>query len=86
MTPERAAEVLRGVPAFERFIKQVPLSQTAQACEMGADALELLGWMFDMDGNDIMRFHALERQWCQSGSIDSFLDYCRAEWEKERKG
>ncbi len=78
MTPERAAEVLRHESHWA--------SETeATACAMGADALELLAWLFDMDGDDLMRFHSLYRQWCQVGSLDSFLDYARAEWEKERK-
>jgi hypothetical protein len=77
MTPARAAEVLRGGTMCEK--------DQLTALLMGAEALELLSWLFDMDGNDIMRFHKLERQWCQSGSLDSFLDYARAEWEKERR-
>jgi hypothetical protein len=78
MTPARAAEVLRSI-IYRKS------GHVRTACKMGADALELLSWLFDMDGNDIMRFHELERQWCQSGSLDSFLDYARAEWEKERR-
>jgi hypothetical protein len=75
MTPARAAEVLRGekATAYDRVRAEV----------MGADALEMLEWLFKTDGYGTMAIDVLESEW---NGEDSFLDYARAEWEKERKG
>ena len=80
MTPARAAEVLRKVtplcwPPF-----------TARAMSMGADALEFVEWLFSYEddmGYKLLKMSDLLQRW---HGEDSFLDYCRAEWEKERKG
>ena len=71
MTPARAAEVLRRMaPGME-------------CCRMGADALELLAWLFaTISPWGSIRVHELYRDW---HGEDSFLDYARAEWEKERR-
>ena len=45
MDSKRAAEVLRGIPAFERSINQLALSLTAQAADLGAQALEAWAWV-----------------------------------------
>ena len=77
MTPARAAEVLRKVtplcwPPF-----------TAKAMAMGADALEFQSWLFAPDNWGSLNITICAAKW---HGEDSFLDYCQAEWEKERKG
>lgn len=76
MTPARAAEVLRGLR-----IRQSQGVRTA--CEMGADALEFQTWLFGVDDWGSLRVMICGGLW---HGEDSFLDYARAEWEKERKG
>ena len=74
MTPARAAEVLRGVGGGG----DLPLARG-----MGADALEFQSWLFALLPNfDGYRVGRLYKDW---HGEDSFLDYARAEWEKERK-
>jgi hypothetical protein len=50
---------------------------------MGADALKFQVWLFallpDFQGYRVFRLY---REW---HGEDSFLDYARAEWDKERK-
>jgi hypothetical protein len=77
MTPERAAEVLR-------YKKLVGPDDWDAARELGAEALEFQSWLFaDRPAWEGMRYLALYSQW---DGEDSFRDYARAEWEKERKG
>jgi hypothetical protein len=77
MTPERAAKVLRNV-GNERYTEE------KLAGEMGADALKFQGWLFaTISPWGSIRVHELYLDW---HGEDSFLDYCKAEWEKERKG
>ena len=76
MTPARAAEVLR----YESHWASM---QEANACRMGADALEFCEWLLALDGDGMMKLHDVMDRW---NAEDSFLDYARAEWEKERKG
>jgi hypothetical protein len=74
MTPARAAEVLRGEKStsYARVTAEL----------MGAEALEFQGWLFDDMGTFLgFRVQWLLRMW---HGEDSFLDYARAEWEKER--
>jgi hypothetical protein len=76
MTPARAAEVLRGgkATAYDRVTAEV----------RGADALELLRWLFGDTPDGWLRLGRLylSRKW---GGHGPFLDYCKAEWEKERR-
>jgi len=76
MTPARAAEVLRGLR-----IRQSQGVRTA--CEMGADSLEFQTWLDGQRPDGWLRIGWLYTHW---HGEDSFLDYARAEWEKERKG
>ena len=76
MTPARAAEVLRGekATAYDRVTAEL----------LGAEALEFQAWLFADMGTFLgFRVQWLLRKW---HGEDSFLDYARAEWEKERKG
>ncbi len=75
MTPARAAEVLRG--------EQATVYEQVRAQKMGADALEFCEWLLALDGDGMMKLHDVMDRW---NAEDSFLDYARAEWEKERKG
>ena len=76
MTPARAAEVLRGECAI------TPMERTV-AETMGADALEFQSWLFALLPNfDGYRVGRLYKDW---HGEDSFLAYCRAEWEKEKE-
>ncbi len=77
MTHARAAEVLRNPSLW--------INEEAEAaCEMGADALEFQAWLFADMGTFLgFRVQWLLRRW---NGEDSFLDYCRGEWEKERRG
>jgi hypothetical protein len=80
MTPARAAEVLRGVGRKPHVLTEAE----RQAVPMGADALEFLAWLFEDKGAfNGVRCDRIYQQW---NGEDSFLDYARAEWEKERKG
>jgi hypothetical protein len=77
MTTARAAEVLR-------MTAEADYREQCEAGEMGADALELQAWLFALLPNfNGYRVGRLYKDW---HGEDSFLDYCRAEWEKERKG
>jgi hypothetical protein len=74
--PARAAEVLRGTDGR--------IAERIMASAIGADALEFLAWLFSYVGlGDEICVAALYQLW---HGEDSFLDYARAEWEKERKG
>ena len=73
MTPARAAEVLRGVGGGG----DLPLARG-----MGADSLEFQVWMFAVNPWGVLKIEDLLHKW---HGEDSFLDYCRAEWEKESK-
>ena len=75
MTPARAAEVLRG--------EKATVYEQVRAQKMGADALEFLAWLFGTGPNKWVRIQLALLKW---NGKDSFLDYARAEWEKERKG
>lgn len=48
---------------------------------MGAEALEFQEWLFDLIDHGFIRVVAMYERW---HGEDSFLDYCQAEWEKER--
>jgi hypothetical protein len=48
---------------------------------MGADALEFQGWLFEDDDYGLMRVERLLVMW--SGEY-SFLDYALGEWRKEK--
>ena len=74
MTPARAAEVLRGECAI------TPMERTV-AEQMGAEALEFLAWLFSPDDWGSLNVTICAANW---HGEDSFLDYCRGEWEKER--
>ncbi len=75
MTPERAAEVLRGIGGGG----DLPLARG-----MGADALEFCEWLFSHVGlGDEICVTSLYQRW---HGEDSFIDYCKADWEKERNG
>jgi hypothetical protein len=76
LTPARAAEVLRNI-GNERY------SEERIAGKMGADALEFQTWLFGVDDWGSLRVMICGGLW---HGEDSFLDYARAEWEKERKG
>lgn len=71
MDSKRAAEVLRGIPAFERSINQPKLSRTAQAADLGAQALEAWAWVERISG-----------RWDGMTPLASVLDAM----EKEKKG
>jgi hypothetical protein len=75
MTPARAAEVLR-------YKKLVGPDDWEAAREMGAEALELLAWLFGRDEWGSLRVMICGGLWDGNGS---FLDHCKAEWEKERR-
>lgn len=49
---------------------------------MGADALEFQGWLFE----DMGEFHGFRVQWMLKmwNGEDSFLDYALGEWRKEK--
>jgi hypothetical protein len=70
----RAAEVLRNARAGHLELRQ--------AEEMGADALEFQSWLFDDIDDGLIRVVVMYERWNCS---HSFLDYCKAEWEKERR-
>jgi hypothetical protein len=76
MTPARAAEVLRKVGNAD-------YREECVAGEMGANAIELLEWLYATSPDGVVRISDLFGWW---HGEDSFLDYCRAEWEKERNG
>jgi hypothetical protein len=78
MTPERAAEVLRG-----EVDSEITRADMIIAEAMGAEALEFQSWLFDLIGYGTIRVVSLYEGW---HGEDSFLDYCKAEWEKERRG
>jgi hypothetical protein len=75
MTPERAAEVLRG--------NVWPDDEALEAIQMGAEALEFQAWLFAPDDWGSLNITICAAKW---HGEDLFLDYCRVEWEKERKG
>ena len=83
MTPERAAEVLRETYYADTREKPISVADGREACKMGADALEFCEWLLALDGDGMMKLHDLMDRW---NAEDSFLDYARAEWEKERMG
>jgi len=79
MTPERAAEVLRGLR-----IRQSQGVRTA--CAMGADAIEFQAWLFGQSASFSPRIREVYSRWhCSDEDVD-LEEYARAEWEKERKG
>ncbi len=77
MTPARAAEVLR------RPTRAGTMADLEYARIMGAEALEFQVWLFSDDDYGLQRIERMLIMW---HGEDSFLDYARAEWEKERKG
>jgi hypothetical protein len=81
MTPARTAEVLRGISRKPHVLTEAE----RRAVPIGADALEFQEWLFGYTSNGWLRIWGLylSRTWQPT---DSFLDYARAEWEKERKG
>jgi len=78
VTPARAAEVLR-------MVGNADYRDECVAGEMGADALELVEWLFGTDEAGWLRFGRLYCSGKHHG-WPSFEEYARAEWEKERKG
>jgi hypothetical protein len=76
MTPARAAEVLRGGKST--------VYEQVEAQKMGAEALEFQAWLFDLDQHGRSKIMSMYGS-CWNGN-DLFLDFARAEWEKERKG
>jgi hypothetical protein len=76
MTPARAAEVLRGID------RDALICEEHDALRMGAEALELLAWINGHLPNGSSRVGELYNYWPVG---IGFLDYCKAEWEKERK-
>jgi hypothetical protein len=80
MTPARAAEVLRDL-ADDMSSRT---KEQDEACLMGAEALKFQTWLFALLPNfNGYRVGRLYKDW---NGEDSFIDYCRGEWEKERKG
>ena len=79
MTPARAAEVLREGLSWSNA------DVFAEALQIGADALEFQTWLFGDTPDGWLRLGRLymDSKW---GGFSPFLDYARAEWEKERKG
>lgn len=57
-------------------------TEVANSMAMGAEALEFVEWLLALDGDGMMKLHDVMDRW---NAEDSFLDYARAEWEKERK-
>jgi hypothetical protein len=55
-----------------------------EACAMGADSLEFQAWLFGDTPDGWLRLGRLylSLKW---GCHGQFLDYCKAEWEKERR-
>ena len=79
MTPERAAEVLRYESHWESATE-------ATACNMGAEALELLHWWFDEDHEPEREAIRTQREEANAPwTSDQWVAAVRAEWEKERK-
>ena len=76
MTPARAAEVLRNIP------DDLTLPSQDKACFMGAESLELMKWIDGQLPNGESRVGHLYRNW---PTCISFLDFARAEWERERE-
>ena len=74
MTTARAAEVLR--------MGFGPTPEKHLARKMGADALEFQSWLFSPDDWGWLNVTICAAKW---HGEDSFLGYCRAKWEKERK-
>ncbi len=75
MTPARAAEVLRGTDGG--------IVERLMASAIGAEAIEFVQWLFTYVGlGDEICVASLYQQW---NGEDSFLDYARAEWERERR-
>lgn len=73
-----AAEVLR-----EHGTWHCDESPLKAATAMGADALEFLEWAFkELQPFNGVRVHRLAEKW---QGDESFLDYCRTEWKKERR-
>ena len=54
-----------------------------EARAMGAEALEFQSWLFEEIDHGYIRVVSMYERW---HGEDSFLDFARAEWEKERKG
>jgi len=77
VTPARAAEVLR-------MTTEADYREQCVAGEMGADALEFQSWLFDLDQHGRSKIMSLYGS-CWNGN-DLFLDFARAEWEKEMVG
>lgn len=88
MTPERAAEVLRGD-------NDPSARDLAIAAKLGADALELLGWVERLG----IKIYPSGQVWVAKRWTEDFdtihthgatpieaMRNARAKWEKERKG
>jgi hypothetical protein len=76
MTLARAAEVLRQVTPL-RWPPDTP-----EALAIGAEALELLGCLVAPDHGGSLNITIFAAKWNGRGS---FLDFARAEWEKESR-
>jgi len=79
MSIKRAAEVLRVID------RDALICEEHDALRMGAEALEFQSWIFGRDSAGYMRLALLylSPKW---HDYPTFEDYCKAEWEKERKG
>lgn len=79
MDDKQAAAVLRHIGS-DRLIQS-----DRDACQRGADALEMLEWLFEENG-DIPRFVFLRQAWLVYGKGLPFRAYCEARFEESKKG
>ncbi len=84
MDNTQAAAVLReasdSIPKFKNI--EVPMTDVAQACARGADALEMLEWLFAPG-----RFGLLHSGFMKpSAEETTFLAFCEARFEESKKG
>jgi hypothetical protein len=82
MTPAHAAEVLRGLRNKPKHLQGLSPNEI-NAVDAGLDALDFAEWLFQTAKNGRWNYNRLLSSWKFK---DSFLDYARAEWEKEREG
>ena len=74
MTHTEAAEILRGK-------KGASMRNIFESERMGAEALEFQAWLFELINDGYIRVVAMYERW---HGEDSFLDYCREEWRREK--
>lgn len=75
MRPSEAIGILRG------DVSPSSVLHRGIAEKMGAEALEFQGWLFGCDEYGYLKIKHLYNNW---NGEDSFLDFARGEWRKEK--